>query len=163
MRVYRTLLLAALIVVTPFGAGAQFGGMPGLPGGTPGGAPGTFPPGFGGQPVPRPPACQPLFGFRDETQKHGKAIQEAIQRKEAAPVVCRLYKSYLTAEAKSVNSLEENSQACGVPADVIKQVKEGHTKNGQLGKQVCDAAAQGRGPRLPMGDYWMPGDRMPGR
>jgi hypothetical protein len=67
------------------------------------------------------------------------------KRKASVQEACRLFKSYLSAETKFVNSLEENSQACGVPAEAIKQVREGHAKAGQIGKQVCDATA--RGPR----------------
>jgi translation initiation factor 2B subunit (eIF-2B alpha/beta/delta family) len=83
--------------------------------------------------------------LRAEIQKHGTAIQEANKRKASVQEACRLFKSYLSAETKFVNSLEENSQACGVPAEAIKQVREGHAKAGQIGKQVCDATA--RGPR----------------
>jgi hypothetical protein len=95
------------------------------------------------------------LALRDETQKHGKAIQEANQRKASVQEACRLFKSFLWAEARFVNSLEENSQACGVPAEVIKQARESHAKAGQVGKQVCDAAAQeGPRPRGPTGDFW---------
>jgi hypothetical protein len=137
MRVCPALSFAALIVAVPFAAGAQFGGMPGSPGGplTP----------------PRPPlpsACQQLQTLRAEIQKHSAAIQEANKRKASAQEACQLFKSFLSAEAEFVNSLEENSQACGVPTDAIKQVKEGHAKAGQFGKQVCEAAA-----RSPRGYY----------
>ena len=58
-----------------------------------------------------------------------------------------MFKSYLSVEDKFVNSLEENRQTCGVPADAITQAKEGHAKAVQVGKQVCDAAAA-RDPRV---------------
>src|SRR5262245_10738996 len=151
MRVCRALLLAALIVVTPFGARAQFGGMPGLPGGTPGGVPGTG--GFGAPNAP-PPACQQLLALRDETQKHGMAIQKANERKATVQDACQLFKTFLVAEAKFIRGLEDNSRTCGVPPDAIKQAKEGHAKAEQVAKQVCDAAAQGTRPRGPTGDFF---------
>jgi len=152
MRVCRILLLAALIVVTPFGARAQFGGMPGLPGGPPGGVPGT---GAFGTPNAPPPACQQLMALRDDVQKHGMAIQKENERKASVQEACRLFKLFLSAEAKFVNSLEENRQTCGVPAETITQVQDSHAKAGQVGKQVCDAAAQDpRPPRGPTGDFW---------
>ena len=154
MRVCRTLLLAALIVVTPFGARAQFGGMPGLPGGPPCGVPGVG--GFGAppsQPGP-PPACRELLALRDETQKQGKAIQEANQRKASVQEACKLFRTFLFADAKFIRGLEDNSRTCGVPPDAIKQAREGHSKAEQVAKQVCDAADQGPRPRGPTGDFF---------
>jgi hypothetical protein len=139
MRVFRTLLLAALILATPFRANAQFGGAPGeLPGG-----PWTPPP---ARPSAPPPACQQLLTLRDETQKHGIAIQKANERKANVQDACKLFKSYLAAEAKFIRGLEDNSRTCGVPADAIKQAREGHAKASQTGKQVCEEAARGPGP-----------------
>jgi hypothetical protein len=159
MTVCRVLPLVATLVAVPFAAGAQFGGMPGLPGGTPGGVPGVG--GFGA-PSERPPACQQLLALRDELQKHGMAIQKANERKASVQEACRLFKLFLSAEVKFVNSLEENRQACGVPAEAIKQATEGHAKAGQVGKQVCDAAAQGpRSNYWAPGGYWLPDDRLP--
>jgi hypothetical protein len=83
----RVLPLALVLAALPLGpAAAQFGGMPGMPGspGMPGG-PGMSP---GGSPfeqqAPRqqpPPACMQLMTNRDETQKHGQALQAAGQKK----------------------------------------------------------------------------------
>jgi len=38
-----------------------------------------------------------------------------------------------------IEGLEENSATCGVPAEVISQVKFAHEKATQMGKHVCDA------------------------
>jgi hypothetical protein len=141
MTLCRTLLFATVVVAAPFVAHAQFGGMPGMPGSMPGGMPGGF-----GAPPPQagpPPACQQLLTLRDETQKHGTAIQKANERKANVQEACRLFKNFLAAEAKFIKGLEDNSRTCGVPPDAIKQAKDGHAKAGQVGKQVCEAAAQG--------------------
>jgi hypothetical protein len=131
------------------------------------------------------------LALRDDTQKHSVAIQKANERKATVQEACRLFKSYLYAAAKFIRGLEDNSRTCGVPADAIKQAREGHAKASQVGKQVCDAAAQGPRPAGPnlfdaqsedfrkpdqsrhyedgcrdcdkTGDFWWPGDRMPGR
>src|SRR4029077_12680360 len=70
------MLVLAVLPVLP--AAAQFGGMPGMPGSgmSPGGGPGGQ---FGAAPPPQqpPPACQQLLTLRDETQKHGQALQAA--------------------------------------------------------------------------------------
>ena len=125
--------------------------MPGMPGSTPG-APGGF-----GAPPPQagpPPARRDLLTLRDETQKHGTAIQKANERRATIQEACKLFKTYLAAEAKFIRGLEDDSRTCGVTPDAVKQAKEGHAKATQIGKQVCDAAAQGARPRGPTGDFF---------
>ena len=101
--------------------------------------------------------------MRDEIQRHDTAIQKANERKATVQEACKLFRNFLGAEAKFIKSLEENTRTCGVPGDAIKQAKEGHDKAGQTGQEVCEAAARGVRPSGPMGDFWWPGDRMPGR
>jgi hypothetical protein len=103
-------------VSAPFAAGAQFGGMPGLPGGPPGQVPGG-----GGRPPPGPPACQELLELRDQTQKHGLAIQKGNERKATVQDACKLFKTILAAETQFIRRLEDNSRICGVPPDAIKR------------------------------------------
>src|SRR5262249_14705507 len=155
MTVGRALVLVAALAA-PSAAGAQFGGMPGMPGTMPGGVPG-----FGGPPQAPPAVCQQLLAMRDETQKYGMAIQKVNQRKAFVQEACRLFKSYLSAEQKFIQGIEENGRTCGVPPDVLKMIREGHAKAAQIGAQVCEAAAKGgQVPRErgPTGDFWMPAD-----
>lgn len=150
MTVSRALPLALVLAVLPvMPATAQFGGMPGMPG-----SPGMSSPGmpgsqFGAPQQGPPPICQQLLTQRDETQKHGQALQAAGQKKAGPEELCKLFKSYLGAESKMIKGLEENSATCGVPADILKQVKAGHSKASQMGKQVCEVAAQGPRPAGP--------------
>jgi hypothetical protein len=138
MRVCRTLPLLALIVAMPFGASAQFGGAPGeLPGG-------PWPP-----PVVRPSPCQELQKLGGETQMHGVAIRKANERKASVQEACKLFRTFLAAEAKFIKGLEDNSRTCRVPSDWIKKVKDGHAKASQIGNEFCDMAARGLlGPML---------------
>ena len=147
MTVSRALLFATFMVAAPFAAHGQFGGMPGMPG-APGGMPGGGG-GFGGQQQGPPPACRELLAMRDEVQKHGTAIQKANEKKATVQEACKLFKNFLGAEGKFIKSLEDNTRTCGVPPDAIKQAKEGHSKASVIGKQVCDAAAQGPRPAGP--------------
>jgi hypothetical protein len=140
MTVSRALLFATFMVAAPLAAYGQFGGMPGMPGGVPGGG------GPGGPSAGPPPACRELMSMRNEVQKHGTAIQKANERRAPVQEACKLFKNFLAAESKFIKSLEDNTRTCGVPADAIKQAKEGHAKAGQVGKQVCDAAALGSRP-----------------
>jgi hypothetical protein len=163
MALSRVLPHAVVLALISFGpANAQFGGMPGLPG-APGGMPGM--PGMpgpatpGGQglsgfsaPQQQPPAvCQQILTYRDETEKHGKALQAAMSSKQkpTPDEACKLFKAFVGAETKFMKALEQNMATCGVPADVIKQVKLGHGKASETQKHICDAAAQGARPAAP--------------
>src|SRR5262249_20813500 len=97
-----------------------------------------------------PPACQQLLSARDDVNKHGQALQAAGQKKAPPDELCKLFKTFLAVETKMIKGLEEHSATCGVPTDVLKQVKAGHSKAAQMSKQICDAAAQPRmvGPSL---------------
>jgi hypothetical protein len=145
----RVLPLVLALAVLPIGpAAAQFGGMPGMPGsgGPPGMAPGAAP--FGAPPQP-PAVCKQILAYRDDTQKHGMALQAASKRKAQPDEVCKLFKVFIAAEGKMLKGLEENSSTCGVPPDAIKNLKEQHARANQMGKQVCEAAAQGPRPPAP--------------
>ena len=121
-------------------------GSPGMPPG-PGMSPGPGTPGMPGgafsAPQAPPPACQQLLGNRDEVSKHGQALQAAGQKKVPAEELCKLFKAFLSVEDKMLKGLEEHSATCGVPPEVLKQVKAGHSKASQMSKQICDVAAQG--------------------
>jgi hypothetical protein len=147
-----------MLAVLPLGAvDAQFGGMPGLPGGPgmpgmpgPGGMPESpGMPGFGAPQAGPPPACQQIMSARDEVGKHGQALQAADKTKPPPQEACKMLKAFVGAEAKFLKALEDNSSTCGVPAEVIKQVKSSHNKMTQVAKNVCDAAAQGPRPAGP--------------
>jgi hypothetical protein len=135
--------VVVLTVLALSPAAAQFGGMPGMPG-----SPGMSPGGFGAPQQP-PPACQQLLANRDETAKHGQAIHAAGQKKVPPEELCKLFKTFLSSEGKMLKGLEQNGATCGVPPEVLKQVKASHEKAAQVGKNVCDAAAQGPRPAGP--------------
>jgi hypothetical protein len=148
MSLRRIIPLGLALAVLPLAdAGAQFGGMPGMPGMGMPGAPAAASP-FGAPATP-PPACQQLLSLRDETQKHAADLNAAGKKKLPPEEICKLFKTFLATEARMVKGLKDNSANCGVPADVIKQVEAGHSKASQVGKQVCEQAAMGPRPAGP--------------
>jgi hypothetical protein len=148
MTLSRALPLALMLVGWPLAAAyAQFGGMPGMPAGP--GMPGMAGPGFGAPQQGPPPVCQQLMGYRDETAKHGQALAAAGKKKAGPEEVCKLFKAFVAAETKFVKSLEENSEPCHVPADVIKQIRLAHGKASETAQKVCEAAARGPQPTGP--------------
>jgi hypothetical protein len=112
--------------------------MPGMPGA-----------GFGAPQQGPPPACQQILTSRDETAKHGQALQAAGKKKASPEEICKLFKAFIAAETKFVKVLEENSTPCNVPAEAIKQVKLGHSKASETAKNICEAAARGPQPSGP--------------
>ena len=70
-------------------------------------------------------------------------LQAAGEKKAPAEELCKLFKAFLASEGKLLKGLQENGATCGAPPEVLKQVKEGHGKASEVGKKVCDAAAQG--------------------
>jgi hypothetical protein len=149
MMVCRVLSVVTLLaILLSSHALAQFGGMPGMPGspGFGGGAPGGRPGGAFGAPSGPPPECQQIMAARDDTEKHGKAIQSANKRKASPQEACGLFKSFIAAEVKFMRLMKENGPRCGAPPDVLKQISAGHTRAETIAKQVCDVAAQGPRP-----------------
>lgn len=133
----RTLALIAALVLAPLSqVEAQFGGMPGMPGG----------PGFGAppqqQPSTPPPQCQELLTLRDAAQKHASAINAAEKQKATAAQACKLFQNFLAAEGRMVKALETNGPNCGVPPEAIQNVKDQRNRTLKIKDQVCAAAAQ---------------------
>jgi hypothetical protein len=148
MPLSRAVPIVLALAVVPLGpAAAQFGGMPGMPG-SPGMSPGMPGSPFGAPQQP-PAACQELLTYRDEAGKHGQALQAAGKKKVGPEQLCKLFKVFLAAEGKMLKALEERKSICGVPAEAIQQVKAGHSHASKIGKQVCDAAADGPRPAGP--------------
>jgi hypothetical protein len=145
-------MLTAPALVVP--ARAQISGMPGS--NQPSVDTSPFSP-FGAPTPDPPPACRELLGMRDETGKHGQALQAAGKRKDKAQPdeICKLFKAFLEAETKMIKGLEENSQTCGVPPDTIKQVTASHEQASKIAKNVCEVAMRRPPPpRLDSGDFW---------
>jgi hypothetical protein len=101
-------------------------------------------PGGGGPPA----VCETFPAIRQATEKDAMAIRTAGERKATREEVCPLFKIFATSEAKMVKFLTTNQATCGVPPDVVKQVKTNHAKTIQIRNQVC-AAGPAAGPRAP--------------
>lgn len=88
--------------------------------------------------------------LRDDTEKRGKAIKAASDRHASPQEACKLIGMFNQAELKMMKYVEKNSARCGIPAQVLDQLKNGHKNSEMMLKKVCDAAQQAqRGPAGP--------------
>ena len=96
-----------------------------------------FPP----APQQAPPCVQEFSRLRDDAAKKAAAIRAASARKASAPEACKLFNTFSAAEEKMVKYAEANSVWCGIPPQIIAQIKQQHTKTAEIRTRVCQAAA----------------------
>jgi hypothetical protein len=83
--------------------------------------------------------------LRQDAEKRAKMIQAASERKAPPQEACGLIKAYVQAESKLVNYVTTKQTACGIPAEIPKQLKANQGRSQQMMKAVCQAAAQPQG------------------
>ena len=78
--------------------------------------------------------------LRDETQHRAKLVQEAGKRHATPQEACKLIGEFSKAELRFMNFVTTKQTACGIPADIPKQMKTAHGHTEQMLKQVCGMA-----------------------
>jgi hypothetical protein len=81
--------------------------------------------------------------LREDVEKGAAVIKAASARKASREEVCPIFKSFALKEAKMVTFLETNQKVCGVPPNVITQVKSNHAQTLRIRDTVCSAAPAG--------------------
>ena len=103
----------------------------------------------GGGPSEAQRVCLTFPALREDVEKGAGQIRAASDRKATREEVCPLFKSFAAKEAKMVKFLETNRTLCGVPPQVIGQVKTSHSQTIRIRNQVCSAGPAGQsGPTL---------------
>ncbi len=88
------------------------------------------------------PPCVAEFGkLRDEAAKKAGAIRAASARKAPPVEACKLFNAFSSAEEKMLKYAEDNSVWCGIPPQVIQQIKQSHAKTTEFRTRICQAAA----------------------
>jgi hypothetical protein len=101
---------------------------------------GPAPPSQAGGP---PDDCMKKFlPLREETEKRGKMIKAAGDRKAGAEEACKLIGNFGQAEIKMIKFVESNAARCGIPPQVSDQMKNGHKNTEAMQKKVCGVAQQ---------------------
>jgi hypothetical protein len=115
----------------PMGGGGGFGGAP--MGG-----------GFGGAPTAVQQECMTQFtSLRSDVEKRGMAARTASEKQVAREEMCKLVTAYSAAEIKWVKFAEGNMTKCGIPKEIVTQLKTVHAKTAEGQKKLCAAGPAG--------------------
>ena len=98
-----------------------------------------------------PPCVKQFEKLRDEAATRAKRIEAASKAKQkpSPKVVCGLFNSFSSAEAKMIKFAVENQTWCGIPPQVIDQMKKGHARTSATRTRICQIAAAPPRPRGP--------------
>ena len=75
--------------------------------------------------------------LRTEAEKKGAVARAASERKASREEMCKHLTDLAAAEAKWYKFAAANSKRCGIPDNIIEQVKTGHNNLRKMQKNVC--------------------------
>jgi S1-C subfamily serine protease len=85
-----------------------------------------------------PSPCLAEFGkLREEVQKRGAAAKAAGEHKVAREEMCKLVQNFSAAEGKWLKFTEAGVASCGIPPEVVTQLKRVHARTEQAQKNIC--------------------------
>jgi hypothetical protein len=134
--------------VTSFGSGpASFpsGGAPPVGGF---GAPAQ--PSMGGA-GPSETCMKGFMPLREEAERRGKLIKGASDRRAPPAEACKLIGNYGLAEIKMIKFVETHASECGIPPQVMDQLKTGHKNTEGIQQRICGIAQQQAAQQKPAG------------
>jgi hypothetical protein len=109
--------------------------------------------GFGGSPMgggfgAGPPAVQQecmthFTSLRSAVEKRGMAARTASEKRASREEMCKLVTAYSAAEIKWVKYAEGNMTKCGIPKEIVTQLKTVHAKTADGQKKLCAAGPAG--------------------
>ncbi len=109
----------------------------------------TGPSPWSAQPQQPPPCVQEFFKLRDQAEKRVAAIRAASARHATPQEACGLFNAFSAAETRMLKYATEHATSCGIPPDVIANLKKGHAQTSEIRTKVCQAAARPAGPAAP--------------
>lgn len=107
--------------------------------------------GQAGPPQQEPPCVKDFVKLRDDVEKKAGAIRAANDRKATPKEACQLFNVFISAQAKMLKYAVDNGAWCGIPTQVVANLKAGLTKTSEIRTKVCQVAAapvQQTGPTL---------------
>jgi hypothetical protein len=97
------------------------------------------------------PCMNEFVPLREETEKNAAVVKAALQRQAPREEVCKVVRAFTSSEEKFVKYMEANQTWCGIPDDIVKQMKANHAKTLAFRQNACSAAPAAAGPRVPPG------------
>ena len=82
------------------------------------------------------PCANEIMPLRQQVEKDGLAVKAAIDKKDRGEI-CSTLKRFTVAEAKFVKFMEDNQAWCGIPPEVIPQLKKNQANGIRLRGQAC--------------------------
>jgi|RhiMethySRZTD1v2_1073278.scaffolds.fasta_scaffold859773_2 hypothetical protein len=103
------------------------------------------------QPSPQqePPCVQEFIRLREDAEKKASAVKAANDRKAPPKEACQLFGALVTAQSKMLKFANENSTWCGIPPQIVEQLKVAEAKVSEIRTKVCQAAAAPPRPQTP--------------
>jgi hypothetical protein len=96
------------------------------------------PPGAGGG-GNAPPCVAEFAKMRDDVQKKGIAAKQASERHVPREELCKLITVYGAAEQKWLKFAEQGVSACGIPVEIVNQLKQVHGRTDMAREKICAA------------------------
>ncbi len=93
-----------------------------------------------------PPCIKKFVELRKTAAVRAKRIDVAGKRKPkpTAQEACGLFSSFMSAEAKLVKYATENQTWCGIPPNIVAQMKKAHERTITTRARICRVAAEQR-------------------
>ena len=99
---------------------------------------------MGGAPNAVQQECMTQFTtLRSEVEKRGMAAKAGGEKQAPREEMCKLVTAYNSAEIKWVNFAVSNMSKCGIPKQIIDQLKTVHAKTADGQKKLCAAGPAG--------------------
>jgi hypothetical protein len=109
--------------------------------------------GFGGGGMGGPPQQNPCMAefnkLRSGVESAGKVAKAVNDRKGTREEFCKAITGLHNAQTKWVKYTNDNAKNCGIPPDVITQLKAGATNLGKMKTNICSGGAAGGMPAAP--------------
>jgi hypothetical protein len=100
--------------------------------------------GMGGPPPQAQKECViPFTALRAEVEKRGMAAKAASEKQASREEMCKLVTEYSAAEVKWIKFAETNASKCGIPKQIVQQLKTVHAKTADGQKKLCSAGPAG--------------------
>lgn len=97
------------------------------------------------------PCITDFVPLRQEAEKRAGALKVAAARKAQRNEICNLITRFSEAEGKFAKYVEKNQTWCGIPPNIVAQIKANHAKTMQTRTNVCNGGMGAQGPAIPPG------------